>query len=743
MNTKIIKFDINKRLYDSLLAKQGDTKSRFLLFNLFDGSIPFSLENRNVRVYAIKPDKTEVFNDLIITDAAKGYCVLELTTQMLAVAGTVKLELMVTEGEKKLTSNIFYMDVKESINSEKALVSTNEFGALLTALQEVKNWNKEFTEKSGKLEELYTPKLNKLSEQMDNNVRDINTLGYADSVLDNFKRWNGIYINVKDFGAKGDGITDDTNAIRKAISSLEYKNNAKDSRYYTLLFPYGWYKITDTIVIDKYFHVECLGNIVYSGATDRPAFSIRNTCYCNYSFNIIVDYSTYNHANNINDSNKNIMFYYSGCLWDNDNFKGLELINNKFCNFSAECIKGFTIAVDCIAEANGWWFNNTRFKHLGFFKVGLQLTSRNIEGNENEGWLNANYFYDTSFSTKPRKVNEQVWDIKQNLEGGNTYGANSNYFFNLKFETHGTFLSKYVHLELLLVNEFVFDNCRVELLSKDSIGYKIHGCYNGVRSCYNIHFNNTPLSSAFGGVQVLYNDSYGTEGGENFSAYLYDTILENETVKFKKIYEVKNIMENSYIINNRLYNSQLQFVYGKNVAYGCEGGTLTSKGVNIPFGYPIKLELTNFKLGDKIKFNHYYYKNGSTYNLRVVFLDENDTPLAKPKLIGLNRKYGQDYEYANIFSYNHFYISDKSIKKVILYISGEINDFELESNNEDIVIKKYFGVKETKLYTRGKIIVDAIPKTTDNILLETTVYLANEDCYVLKNQDNVKTWVKS
>lgn len=168
MNTKIIKFDINKNLYDTLIAKQGDTKSRFLLFNLLDGSIPFSLENRSVRVYAIKPDGTEVFNDLIITDATKGYCILELTTQILAVAGTVKLELMVIENEKKLTSNIFYMSVKESINSEKAIVSTNEFGALLTALQDVDNWNKEFTEKSGKLEELYTPRLNELGEQMDN-----------------------------------------------------------------------------------------------------------------------------------------------------------------------------------------------------------------------------------------------------------------------------------------------------------------------------------------------------------------------------------------------------------------------------------------------------------------------------------------------------------------------------------------------------------------------------------------------
>ena len=168
MNTKIIKFDLNKyKLYEKIKAKQGDTKSRFLLFNLLDGSIPFSLENRSVRVYAVKPDRTEVFNDLIITDAAKGYCILELTTQMLAVAGTVKLELMVIEEDKKLTSNIFYMDVKESINSEKAVVSTNEFGALLTALQDVDNWNKEFTEKSGKLEELYTPRLNELGEQLD------------------------------------------------------------------------------------------------------------------------------------------------------------------------------------------------------------------------------------------------------------------------------------------------------------------------------------------------------------------------------------------------------------------------------------------------------------------------------------------------------------------------------------------------------------------------------------------------
>ena len=33
MNTMIIKLDINKKLYETISAKQGDTESRFLLFH--------------------------------------------------------------------------------------------------------------------------------------------------------------------------------------------------------------------------------------------------------------------------------------------------------------------------------------------------------------------------------------------------------------------------------------------------------------------------------------------------------------------------------------------------------------------------------------------------------------------------------------------------------------------------------------------------------------------------------------
>lgn len=174
MNTKTIKFDLNKyKLYEKIKAKQGDTKSRFLLFQLLDGSIPFNLKNRSVRAYMIKPDGKEIFNDLIVNNYNLGYCTLELTNQVLAVTGTVKIELMVTEEEKKLTSSVFELEVVKSINSEKSIVSTNEFTALLNglaALSEYDNYKNSVKEMEinkadkAKVEE----KFGEVYEQLDN-----------------------------------------------------------------------------------------------------------------------------------------------------------------------------------------------------------------------------------------------------------------------------------------------------------------------------------------------------------------------------------------------------------------------------------------------------------------------------------------------------------------------------------------------------------------------------------------------
>ena len=163
MIAKVVNVDLHQPIYEKLTAKQGDVASRYLLFHLLDGDKPFDLTGKTVRVYAIKPDGKEVFNDLAVNDTDKGYCTLELTSQMLALSGIVKMELVVIELDKKLTSIPFNLKVLPSINSDNAIVSTNEFSALeaaLSSLQEYNNYKKEIKEARG-------GKLN-LKERLDN-----------------------------------------------------------------------------------------------------------------------------------------------------------------------------------------------------------------------------------------------------------------------------------------------------------------------------------------------------------------------------------------------------------------------------------------------------------------------------------------------------------------------------------------------------------------------------------------------
>ena len=152
MITKVINVNLHQPIYERLTAKQGDIASRCLLFHLLDGDKPFDLSNRTVRVYAIKPDKTEIFNDLTINDASKGYCTLELTSQCLASAGVVKMELYISESGKVLTSIPFELEVIACINTANGVTSTNEFSALevaLGSLQDYDNLKEEVIEARG------------------------------------------------------------------------------------------------------------------------------------------------------------------------------------------------------------------------------------------------------------------------------------------------------------------------------------------------------------------------------------------------------------------------------------------------------------------------------------------------------------------------------------------------------------------------------------------------------------------
>jgi hypothetical protein len=72
------------------------------------------------------------------------------------------------------------------------------------------------------------------------------------------------FVSVKDFGVVGDGVTDDTVAIQRALENLwptEQFNRAY-AQHRTLLFPAGVYSITDTIIVPPF--VKLVGDGNYS-----------------------------------------------------------------------------------------------------------------------------------------------------------------------------------------------------------------------------------------------------------------------------------------------------------------------------------------------------------------------------------------------------------------------------------------------------------------------------------------------
>lgn len=317
MNTKIVKLDINRNLYDTLTAKQGDTQSRFLLFQLLDGAIPFSLENRSVKVFATKPDGKEVFNDLIINDRVKGYCTLELTNQMLAVPGLLKLELMVIEGDKKLTTNVFYMDVKKSINSENAIVSTNEFSALLNGLASLNE---------------YDNYKNEIAAARDGEVNLLTKVKKIDEHLDNIEN-KVISISVKDFGAKGDGVTDDTLAFQNVVKEIEKHIGG------TIFIPNGKYIINDTILINGCNPIDDLpkGGIQFKGESQRGA---QIKC------------------------NKGISVFQLG----NTNSKS-DILFEEMSIFGADTVQDWSIAIDSRTVGGSYVFNNVK---IHGFDIGIR-----------------------------------------------------------------------------------------------------------------------------------------------------------------------------------------------------------------------------------------------------------------------------------------------------------------------------------------------------------------------------------
>lgn len=177
-----IKLDIDQEYYNLIPAQQGDT-ARVLNFQILNNNIPFSLENKTVRARIKKPDGNVCYNDMEIINASEGECDLKLTNQILIKPGMCKVQLEIMENGEILSTIIFAIFIRESIDIKDAAESTNEFTALENGIIKLDEWDKYFKETSGAIEEKYTERLNGIDSSLEEKTKyikaeKINISGY-------------------------------------------------------------------------------------------------------------------------------------------------------------------------------------------------------------------------------------------------------------------------------------------------------------------------------------------------------------------------------------------------------------------------------------------------------------------------------------------------------------------------------------------------------------------------------------
>lgn len=168
MITNKISFEVWKSNYIIVYARKGEINARTIAasFSDADGN-SLDLTNKSVTFYALKPDKTQIYNNCIV-DAVNGTASIVLTSQMVSVSGIVDCEYQIFEGNNLLMKvSGLKLAVEDGGDFSEAIESTSECNALIEAISHAE----EFCESIGNLTDLTTTDKDTLVDA----VNEVNT----------------------------------------------------------------------------------------------------------------------------------------------------------------------------------------------------------------------------------------------------------------------------------------------------------------------------------------------------------------------------------------------------------------------------------------------------------------------------------------------------------------------------------------------------------------------------------------
>jgi hypothetical protein len=225
----------NDFLMSNQFAKVGEYNGRDLVVQLTNAGVEEDQTGVSLNLgWYHEREKNRGLMAFEEVDVTKGIFKVNYPSEML-LEGTVIAVIQIVENEKITPSRNFRITVEKNPIDESTVVAENNFSLLQDALIMVNSWNgridvveQDFKDRADAMEAIYPTRLTAAETSLAETATQIERIA----------------IDVKSFGAVGDGTIDDTNSLRDAL------NYAKANNLRIICEPNKRYKVTSAIKIN-------------------------------------------------------------------------------------------------------------------------------------------------------------------------------------------------------------------------------------------------------------------------------------------------------------------------------------------------------------------------------------------------------------------------------------------------------------------------------------------------------------
>ena len=130
-NKICLNLDINNNKIESVILKQYNKDSQWVVINVTENGKPFILDENNICIFKMKtPDGREIYNDAVLIDNT---VIVEVTQNCCTCNGTGEAELNIVDEESgsQIATMNFYVTIEASVYDNEDIQGSTEYGALV------------------------------------------------------------------------------------------------------------------------------------------------------------------------------------------------------------------------------------------------------------------------------------------------------------------------------------------------------------------------------------------------------------------------------------------------------------------------------------------------------------------------------------------------------------------------------------------------------------------------------------